>query len=131
MNNEFRFLPHTTSGTRTSAKPSPAQGFAVAPRQADRTQTLLAELVEGNFKNLWLRCPMPVHVKWSEEMHCFLAVDEIFHWHGQGDSAQDAIQDLAEVIAEDYDDLRNWPGKLSVPLQERLTVMKRYFENAR
>jgi len=64
-------------------------------------------------------------------MECYLAVDHVFQWHGQGDTVHESLQDLADVIVEDYEYLRNWPGELSQPLQERLTTMKRYFGNAR
>jgi hypothetical protein len=80
---------------------------------------------------MFLRSPISVSVSWSDEMRCYLAIDEVFSWHGQGDSVQEALQDLADVIAEDYEDLQGSPGELSEPLQERLNIMKRYFEDAR
>jgi hypothetical protein len=79
---------------------------------------------------LHLRQAIPAHVEWSAEMNCFLAIDDLFQWHGQGGSAQMALQDLANIIVEDYNELRNWQGTLSRPLQERLNTMKKYIEDA-
>jgi predicted RNase H-like HicB family nuclease len=91
----------------------------------------VTELTASNFPNLDLRFPISARVTRSDEMDCFLAMDYVFNWHGQGDSVQEALQELADVIAEDYEDLRSWSGELSKPLQERLNMMKRYFEDAR
>lgn len=131
MNSEFRYLPHTTSATRASAIPSPAsRSYLGAPKVANNTQNLLTALLADNFSDLELHCPIPTHVNWSEEMQCYLAVDTVFEWHGQGHSSQEAIQDLAEVIAEDFRELRDWPGQLSPSLRQRLTIMKGYFGDA-
>jgi hypothetical protein len=103
----------------------------MAPQSVGRSQTLATALTADNFPNLFLRCPVPASVVWSQDMVCFLAVDYVFDWHGQGGTMQEALQDLADVITEDYLELNNWPGRLSKPLQTRLNIMKRYFEDAR
>lgn len=131
MDNRLQVHTHSTSKTRAlpifNAEPL---AYAVVPRYLGRSQTLVTELIASNFSHLQLRCPISASVSWSEEMNSHLAVDYVFQWHGQGDSIQEALQDLADVIAEDYEDLQSWPGELSEPLQQRLTIMKRYFEDA-
>lgn len=131
MNN--RLLVHTHSTSRTRALPDSRfepLAYAAAPQAITTSQTLVTELTSSNFPSLFLRCPISVSVSWSQEMQCYLAQDYVFHWHGQGDTVEEALQELADVIAEDYNDLQSWPGELSDPLQKRLAIMKRYFEDA-
>lgn len=103
-------------------------GAALPAQQIDmRIVTELTQLTRGGLR---FRSPVPITVNWSQPMACFVAMDEVFHWHGQGDSVDAAKDDLADVIVEDYESLRNWHGKLSKPLQERLAILMRYIEDA-
>lgn len=98
--------------------------------QSDREADEVSHLTRLGDSNFILRAPIPIQVSWSAEMECYVAVDDVFQWHGQGDTLEAAIADLADVIVEDYRELRAWPGTLSAPLQQRLSIMKRYIGDA-
>ena len=133
MKMNSKLLVHTHSTSKTTALPNSSHeplAYSEVTHQVSQSSTLVTALIAENFPDLFLRCPISARVSWSKEMNCYLASDYIFHWHGQGITTSEALQDLADAIAEDYDDLRQWPGELSLPLQNRLAIMERYFEDA-
>lgn len=131
MNDRVAVHPHSTSRTQATTHVHATPNYSAETSRAIDAQIWLTELAELNTPDLVLRCRIPVRVERSSEMNCFLAEDDVFQWHGQGETALAALQDLADVIAEDYNELRNWPGTLSRPLRQRLNTMKRYIGDAR
>lgn len=112
----LRYLSATSTSTVF-----PANGWA---------GTKVLELTDLGDSRFVLRASIPIRVSWSSDMSCYVAVDDVFQWHGQGDTPEEALADLVDVIVEDYCELSEWPGTLSPPLQKRLNTMKRYIGDA-
>lgn len=89
-----------------------------------------AALSTLNHPRYQLREEIPVQVQWEEEMQCYVAYDHLFDWYGTGDSPNDAVRHLAEVLLEDYQDLNEMEGDLSPELQGKLSEMRRYILDA-
>ncbi len=63
-------------------------------------------------------------------MQCFVAYDDLFGWHGMGNTIQETLDDLAEVILEDYLDLLKWQHSMSQDLHKKLSLMRKYITHA-
>ena len=78
-----------------------------------------------------LRQPIAVRIEWSDEMECFVAYeDAVGLWYGAGDSKEDAVSVLQEVMVDIYADLESNQGHLHPRMCRQLEQMRRVIAHA-
>lgn len=87
----------------------------------------LTELYDDRYR---LREYLPVRVEWETEMGAYVAYDDTFGWYGVGGSLGKAVQHLAEIIIEDYQDLIEDEDDLFPDLLIRLQHMRKIIIDA-
>ncbi len=73
-----------------------------------------------------LRHPIPVRVEWDDEMKYFIAYEDALGlWHGTGNSPEEAIGVLEEVMLGVYADLEKDQDRLHPRMRRQLEQMRR------
>lgn len=78
-----------------------------------------------------LRHPIAVRIEWDDEMGCFVAYEEALGlWYGAGDSKENAVSVLQEVLIGVYADLESNQDHLHPRLCRQLDQMRRVIAHA-